>query len=209
MDRQMSILQPYLDQQRQSWEQSMANRGVGMNSDVYQKSLATQNDKESRQLTDLLLRGRDMSMKEMLAQRNQPLNELNAFRTGSQVSMPQFMNTPQTSMGAPSDMGSLFQNQYEAKKANYDAGMGAVSGMAGTAMQVGLPLLMSDERVKEDIKEVGALNDGTKVYSYRYKWGGPIQIGVMAQEAIEQHPDAIHNVDGLLMVDYGKISEAQ
>ena len=135
MDREMEILQPYLDKQRESWGQDMANRGVAMNSDVYQKSLGTQHDRESRQLTDLLLRGRGTALQEMLAQRNQPLNELNAFRTGSQVSMPNFINTPQTPMGAAPDMASLYNNNYQAKLQQQQ---GALGGLAGLATNVAL-----------------------------------------------------------------------
>lgn len=83
---------------------------------------------------------------------------------------------------------------------------GAGMGLLGTAGQLGM---FSDARVKENINRVGSLNDGTPVYSYRYKWGGPEQIGVMAQDVEGRYPHVVsRTAEGVRMVDYGALSEA-
>jgi hypothetical protein len=70
----------------------------------------------------------------------------------------------------------------------------------------------SDMRLKEDIDEIGALHDGTPVFSYRYK-GDPHkrkEIGLMAQDVKRRRPDAVITLDdpdGTMMVDYGKATE--
>lgn len=74
---------------------------------------------------------------------------------------------------------------------------------ASAAMMV---LMGSDRRMKEDVKRVGKTDDGTPIYTYRYKSGGPVQMGVMAQELEKKNPGAVHNVGGLLAVDYSKVS---
>jgi hypothetical protein len=65
----------------------------------------------------------------------------------------------------------------------------------------------SDIRLKADIEPMGERN-GLAWYSYRYVWDEPgtIHEGVMAQEVIETHPDAVitHPL-GFLMVDYSKL----
>lgn len=90
-------------------------------------------------------------------------------------------------------------------------GVGMLSQMGGSAGIAGLaPLLaLSDERAKDDVEEIGALHDGQKVYSFRYKDEPKTHIGLLAQEVLEHEPDAVHEMPstGLLMVDYGRATE--
>jgi hypothetical protein len=58
--------------------------------------------------------------------------------------------------------------------------------------------------LKTDIEKVGKTDDGQQIYSYRYKSGGPIQMGLMAQEVEKKHPDAVVKKGGIRFVDYGK-----
>ena len=48
----------------------------------------------------------------------------------------------------------------------------------------------SDRRLKTDIEPVGRMDNGLTVYRYRYKAGGPVHIGVMADEVEKIRPDA-------------------
>lgn len=77
-------------------------------------------------------------------------------------------------------------------------------GMQGLGL-LGMFGAFSDERLKEDIKRVGETDEGIPLYTYRYKWGGPTQVGTMAQDLIATQPEAVNNVGGVLMVDYDKV----
>ena len=67
--------------------------------------------------------------------------------------------------------------------------------------------LFSDERMKTNINRVGATDDGVPIYTYKMKSGGPVQMGVMAQELEQVKPGAVHmHPSGYRMVDYGKVS---
>lgn len=81
-----------------------------------------------------------------------------------------------------------------------------IGGIFGAALQAA-PFLagLSDERAKTDIKKVGKTDEGLGVYTYRYKTGGPIHMGVMAQEVEKKHPDAVREVGGLKAVNYAKL----
>jgi len=82
---------------------------------------------------------RQQSISEALALRNQPLNELNAFRSGSQVNAPQGNAQYQTpNQSAPDVMGTA-QNSYNANLGQYNAGVAqnnqttnSLFGLAGT-----------------------------------------------------------------------------
>lgn len=79
-----------------------------------------------------------------------------------------------------------------------------VMGGLGAALSIA-SMFASDRRVKEDIKQVGTTNEGLPVYTFRYKWGGPVQMGVMAQDVEKIKPEAVAEVNGLKMVNYSMI----
>ena len=65
-------------------------------------------------------------------------------------------------------------------------------------------LAFSDRRLKEDIKRVGKAENGLPIYSYRYKGTPTTLLGFMADEVQDVHPEAVHNLGGLLAVDYAQ-----
>ena len=79
--------------------------------------------------------------------------------------------------------------------------IGGLSTAAGTAARFYTP---SDERLKEDIERIGRTDDGQNLYSYRYKSGGPTQIGLLAQEVEKHRPEAVATdpASGMKMVNY-------
>ncbi|MDP4026339.1 hypothetical protein Q8W71_27320 [Methylobacterium sp. NEAU 140] len=67
-------------------------------------------------------------------------------------------------------------------------------------------LLGSDERLKENIREVGALADGTPVHAYNMKGDDRTQIGLLADQVAQRHPEAVGpiGIGDILGVDYGR-----
>ncbi len=66
----------------------------------------------------------------------------------------------------------------------------------------------SDARLKEDIRWVGTLDNGLPVYLYRYKQGGPFEIGLMAQDVEKVTPEAVTRVNGFKVVNYKMAMES-
>ena len=78
--------------------------------------------------------------------------------------------------------------------------MGGIFGL-GSSIIGAIP--WSDRRLKKDIRRVGQTDGGTPIYAYRYIWGGPIHLGVMAQDV----PDAaVIDPSGFMRVDYRRVS---
>ena len=67
------------------------------------------------------------------------------------------------------------------------------------------PFLFSDERVKENIERIGTHDSGAGIYKYNYIGDNKPQVGVLAQEFAQVKPDAVHNIGGVLAVDYSKV----
>jgi hypothetical protein len=92
-------------------------------------------------------------------------------------------------------------------------GSGGKDGMWSAIGQIGAAIIMSDERLKTDIKHFSTLPSGVRMYTWKWnkeaqRLGAPAKssMGVIAQEIQKTHPDAVVTGDhGYLMVNYGKI----
>lgn len=98
----------------------------------------------------------------------------------------------------------------------YANGVGGLWGNSTTTTQskspgltdvLGLGLqaasLFSDRRLKREIRRIGTRPDGLGVYEYRYRWGGPVRCGVMADEVAVIAPHALAApVNGFARVNY-------
>lgn len=78
----------------------------------------------------------------------------------------------------------------------------------GMAASVASLFARSDERIKENIEEVGKLDNGLSVYKYNFIGEPRTQIGVMAQEVEKSNPDAVmESPEGIKMVNYDMATE--
>ncbi|MEG9884923.1 MAG: tail fiber domain-containing protein [Hyphomicrobiales bacterium] len=147
---------------------------------------------------------RRQALQEKFALRNQPLNEIIGLLGQSQVRDPSFVNPPSAQIagtdyaGLQSRYDALAQQRYRQKLAGWEDTMGGLFGTGAAG------ILASDRRVKTNIKRVGKTRDGQPIYRFRYKSGGPIQMGLMAQDVEKTKPQAVKTVNGVKMVDYGK-----
>jgi hypothetical protein len=67
-------------------------------------------------------------------------------------------------------------------------------------------MMDSDARLKTRVERAGASPSGLPIYKFEYIWGGPIRVGVMAQDLLRLRPDAVHKTGlGFYRVDYSRI----
>ena len=125
----------------------------------------------------------------------------------------------QTSMGGWGQVGTLGVQKYNADVGLYSAQQQAESASAagfgsalGSVAGAYGAFKTSDIRVKQDIVQVGRLDNGFPLYAFQYKpefrdeCGHGFHIGVMAQDIEQVIPDAVSvHADGYKMVDYGKV----
>jgi hypothetical protein len=201
-----------LSARQQLGGERLSEFGTNTQNAISQRSMANQEAQTALQTNfDNAMRQRQQGVQETLTQRNQPINEISALMSGSQVSQPQFTNTPQSQVGGV-DYSGLVSNNYKAqmdqynatlarKNANQQNMMGGLFGIATAAA----PFMMSDRRLKRDIERVGTMANGLPLYEFNYVWGGPRQTGVMADEVMGVRPDAVHVVGGYLAVDYSAL----
>ena len=85
-------------------------------------------------------------------------------------------------------------------------GLGAWGGANGTGPLSNIGGILSDRRLKDNIKKVGISPKGYKIYEFRYKGDGTRYRGAMAQDVVKINPMAVGiHPEGYLTVDYNKI----
>ena len=86
---------------------------------------------------------------------------------------------------------------------------GASSGGSSAGGGTGGGGKWSDRRLKRDIVRLGVSPRGFAIYRFHYVWGGPVMVGVMAQEVALSCPEAVLvGPGGYLQVDYDKLDVA-
>ncbi|HMT18624.1 MAG TPA: tail fiber domain-containing protein [Candidatus Saccharibacteria bacterium] len=82
----------------------------------------------------------------------------------------------------------------------------AAAGGAPPTPPTGLPPSPSDIRLKREVNYVGVSINNIPLYSFKYNWDDTTYVGVMAQDLLFTHKDALHvNSDGYFEVDYAKL----
>lgn len=204
MDLSSKRVNPMLEQRRVSTEQSLMNRGVRPGTEAYDRAMRAVTEGENDQWNQLALGGRNQAISELLQGRNQPLNEMNAMLGGNQMNAP----TPQAGV-APTDYSGLVGQKYAADSQAYGdmwSGLGNLAG-AGLGGWASNGFKFSDERLKTDVRDTGSrTSDGIPIKSYRYKGSPMMELGVIAQEAKKERPDAVkRGPGGFMMVNYDKV----
>lgn len=200
-------LDPKFADQQASLQTQLSNQGIKLGSAAYQKAMNQFGQTENDAYNQLLLNGRAQATQEALTERNQPINEITALLSGSQVSQPSWAGMTGSTIPTTDNAGiiSNYDNQKMAAYQQNQAAIGGLFGGVGNFLGAGTkPWIMgSDERMKEDKHRIGETDDGLGIYTYRYKGSDQPQIGLMAQEVKKTKPEAIVNrPDGLMALNY-------
>lgn len=224
-DAIMRRLQPQIQRDTAQLETKLMNQGIAPGTEAWN----TAKQQQAQQQNDLLTSAQIQGMQTGLSAQNQafnqqaynqmqPINVINALRTGSQVQNPNFVNPVQQANTAGPDILGATQAQYNSQLAATNAQNAASGNFFGGLMGLGGAALMaptgtfSDERMKENIKEVGKLDNGIKLYAFEYKpefkdlAGHGRFFGVMAQEVEKVMPEAVVAMpNGYKAVDYSML----
>lgn len=148
----LSRLNPQLSQQEDALRTRLANQGIGLGSEAYNREMALQSQRSNDLQMQAALQGinldqanRSAALQEQAYMQDRPLNLINALRSGNQVQAPQFQQFAQQATTSGPDMlgatGAQYNAAIEANNAR-NAGMsGALGGLFGIGMGIaGLPM---------------------------------------------------------------------
>lgn len=149
-DATMSRLTPQLDREKTSLDTQLINQGLRPGGEAYDNAMKLQNQKANDMQTQaasstipLDYQARQQAIQEQAFQQNQPVNIINAMRTGSQVQNPNFINPAnQVTTAGPDYLGaatSQYGQQlgaYNAQQANSSNQTNGLLSAAGTAASI-------------------------------------------------------------------------
>lgn len=140
---QTDRLDPQWQQRQQATETQLVNQGLRPGTEAYDNAMRdfdTGRNDAYGQARQNAINTAPQTYQMATSLRNQPLNELNALRTGSQVTNPQFSNAPQQGQTAGPDLLGAANSQYgtamggynaqQASNSNFNSGL---MNLAGTA----------------------------------------------------------------------------
>lgn len=147
-DAIMRRLQPQIERESQQSDAQLANQGIGQGTEAYnnaKKLLAqNQNDRLTSAVTggfNTGLAANQNAFQQGAYNQMQPINVINALRTGSQVQNPNFVNVPQQANVAGPDLLGATNAQYNAQVGATNASnaasgnfMSGLMGLGGAAM---------------------------------------------------------------------------
>ena len=135
------------DYQQAALRGQFANAGLAQNFARNQAVYGAQNQ------------ARAQSLAEQYAQRNQPINEISALMSGSQVKDPSFVNTPNQQIPT-TDYAGLVNNAFSQNLQNYQVQSNnanqLIGGLFGAIAGAGKGIV-SDRRIKENIHKIGTI----------------------------------------------------
>lgn len=146
--QQTARLDPQWGEKRDQEYTRLANQGLAPGGEAYDANMRNFSQAENDAYGQARLNSiNTMPQTYQLAQalRNQPLNELNALRTGSQVTNPSFTTAPQQQTVPGANYLGAMQAQYGADMNSYNAQAGQNNSMMsglfgiGSAMAGGMP----------------------------------------------------------------------
>lgn len=120
----------------------LANQGIGAGSDAYTKALADFNKSRNDAYDNLYGNQYQNAVQDIIAQRNQPINEITALLSGSQVQSPQLQGA--NIQGIPTtDNAGLINTNYQQKLAAWQQQVAQQNGILGGLFGLGAAGIMA------------------------------------------------------------------
>jgi hypothetical protein len=150
-DAYMQRLSPQINQQRELLNNQLSNSGIPVGSEAWNRAQMNQGQKENDLLAAATTQGfntglaaNQQGFQQLGYMRNEPINTLNAVRTGSQVTSPNFINNiaqQATTQGA--DLLGAAQMQQNASQAASNASNASSSNLTSGLMGLGGAAMMA------------------------------------------------------------------
>lgn len=201
-------LDPRFARDEEALRTRLINSGIREGSSVWNAEMERLSQSKNDAYNQLMLQGRGQAYQEALTARNQPINEITALLSGSQVSQPSFINANMPQI-AGTDNASIIANYDNQRLKAWQASQPNLGGLfTGIGQGIGQFISLSDDDAKKDKKRLGDVEGEMGLWEFRYKGEPrtqPKHVGLMASEVEKERPSAVkRGKDGLRRVDYGK-----
>lgn len=125
---QKGFLDPQWAESQSALETQLINKGIRPGSEQYQREMRDFSTNKQRAYNQSYLDAYKTAEGSALTERNQPINEISALQSGSQVSNPAYQNTPTPGV-APTDYIGAVQQNLNQQNLGYQAQVGQQQGL--------------------------------------------------------------------------------
>jgi hypothetical protein len=211
-------LTPQFETQTSDLATSLANKGLSVGSEAYQRAMTdlqnNQNSALNQAAYQSVLNGQTAYSNSL----NDQIKAANFGNTSQSNYINQLLSALQNSYSGYDNALNTYQIQNGAEQriaqnraANSQAQAALGQQVIQSSVQNGLQsYFSSDERLKENITPVGKLNNGLTVYCFNFKGSDVPYIGLIAQEVQKVCPEAVaEGEDGFLRVRYDLACQKQ
>jgi hypothetical protein len=144
MDLATKRLDPRFAREDEALRTRLTNSGIMPGSEAWKTETGQLGQTKNDAINQLLLAGRGQSIDEILTERNQPIKEIAALMSGSQIQQPTFRATPTAQVGGVDYMGAVNNNfaqqvqQQGIQQSATNAMLGGLFGLGGTLGTAGM-----------------------------------------------------------------------
>lgn len=198
-DRATRLLNDAYNRQYQNTDEALINRGIQTGTKQYNQVMGDLQDRQLGALSDLanqaIFAGQDYTSGQ--------IGNVNALTGARDVLALPSMGGSNNSYDSAYAGKQYNEQMRQQRNSNMMNALGSIAGAAALAF--------SDKKLKENLKKVGTLDNGLKVYVGNYKKETGLdtkpQLFLVAQEVEKKKPEAVEKVDGYLAVNYKKAVE--
>ena len=199
------LLLNQFDKDRRTMDTNLINRGIQTGTEQYNQVMGDMADRQNATLQDLANQAVYMGD----ANIGQKIGNVNSLASGRDIN---------TLINMDSGKNSAYDDKYQSdiyrdllrRQRNSNATQFLYETPA-TGFASFTNSFFSDKRLKENLKPVGKLNNGLKVYVGNYKKETGLdtrpQLFLLAQEVQKKHPEAVTKKFGALAVNYKKATQ--
>jgi hypothetical protein len=144
MELGSSRLNPRFQQEEDQLRTRLANQGITEGSEAYNREMSRFGQSKNDAFNSLMLTGRGQAFNELQAIRNQPINEITALLSGSQVSNPN-VSMMQPQGAATTDVAGIINQNYNQRLGNWQQQnsqrqslLGGLFGLGASAITGGM-----------------------------------------------------------------------
>ena len=203
-------LTPQFNNQISDLDTKLQNQGLSVGGEAYQRAMTdlqnSQNEALNQAAYNSVSAGQsafNTSLNNSISAANfsnnarmLPVSEILSLISNSPTGYDVMQQKYKLLNGAYNDMYQL-QRQYDSDQA------ARLQDTIQTAGKIGAAFAASDIRFKENLKQVGKLNNGLDIYLFNYKNDKTPRLGLIAQQVRKIRPEAVtEDKSGFLYVNY-------
>lgn len=196
-DRATRLLKDQYDRQLANTDEALINRGIQTGTKQYNQVMGDVQNNQLGALSDLA----NQAIFAGQGYTSGQIGNVNALTGARDINLVNGMG----------GSNNAYENNYNAQQYRYNTQQNALNNLLGVGATLGAAYMLSDKRAKENLKPVGKLDNGLKVYVGNYKEETGLdttpQLFLLAQEVEKKNPDAVGEKGGYLAVNYKKAVE--